>query len=863
MFLSFLTSSLYGLYIWLENVLYENHFRPHWKLFSNNNSAAEQEFKLLQISLSKLSNEQALRGIELLVPRADLHKLTSSKNKADAVVPVADGDWSEKSLSIPLVSSKSSVNQWALSISSILSRVSLQQKLLRYHVFDQIFNYSNMRRWTVRFHFQQQKAVELSLDQLNFICTNANNPSQLADYDLQSSFYYESQLGCEISAVGYNNPANHRYPVQNFYLHALLSLGQFLPLHPYPRPAAHFHSKNSSLALINWAETFSCNPSTIYSDDALPYKDGVTSTKIFASPRTAQDCRTIIAHAQAHNCFQISLFGACHSFNPLSATQHCLVDARFLSTINSPAPCNFFSTARWPQYYLFFNPANSRHNLVPTITFSPGISTGDLERFLAQNGSFRLPTSTVEDVFTMGGIIATASHGTGRVTGIVADWVVAVEIIDSQGEISVITPENCPEKWLQGSKLTQNQVWRCILANLGSMAIILRLTMKVERAAPIVATLQLRPWAEFFADNDSARQNLLDLAQNFDSIEFFYMPLELKFDWLRPWRSQIQPNEKVLVLLGLHRDIPWENPVISRLISPQLVSAPSELYWFWLDVQFCFGCNALGHAISAMTRWRLFFPLALLLISLQNLFIFESNPPRRRSSNAQGSKHGPGGAYKCSNWRLTHPFNAVGGIEEAKILNQEFFISCGNLANLSEITAANRSFGDILRLISAQYYATNSMFDRERFPVTCSVEMRIFGSSPALLAPNYHPSSVGATLAQPSQQHYWCGPEIISTPGAATENFLVMLNNLFSNREYIAGRLLAKDQPRGVARYHPAKYFFKVPGAMENYRKDIEDRGEEGGMNGLEMFNRVRRAVDPAGLFLNKFTRQLLGQHEL
>ena len=99
-----------------------------------------------------------------------------------------------------------------------------------------------------------------------------------------------------------------------------------------------------------------------------------------------------------------------------------------------------------------------------------------------------MPTSTVEDVFTMGGILATACHGTGKLNPNISDWVIAMEFVDHEGKLQRISKKSVPEKYLQevqiiagkpNVKLTVEDIYRAMLCNLGAFGVIWSYTMRV------------------------------------------------------------------------------------------------------------------------------------------------------------------------------------------------------------------------------------------------------------------------------------------------------------------------------------------------------------------------------------------------
>jgi len=207
--------------------------------------------------------------------------------------------------------------------------------------------------------------------------------------------------------------------------------------------------------------------------------------------------------------------------------------------INCTGPTAGFDPHRngksWPGYSMSLNKSDPEAGGHPTVEFPPGISTGDLERWIESHGGYRMPTSTVEDVFTMGGILTTACHGTGKNNPNISDWVTAMEFIDWEGKHQRISKKKVPEQYLtevdvKGNKvkLEVEDVYRAMLCNLGAFGVIWSYTMRIYEPAPVYLRAFLMPWKELFDDTDEARQRFADLQAKHNTFEVFYFPF--RFD---------------------------------------------------------------------------------------------------------------------------------------------------------------------------------------------------------------------------------------------------------------------------------------------------------------------------------------------
>ena len=423
--------------------------------------------------------------------------------------------------------------------------------------------------------------------------------------------YHQQRVGRDgpkfaLSVVRYNVLPNQRYPYNKPDLQALIEGTRDSDFNPYPLPINHI---TNGTQWINWGETLASRPDRIYSDGAIFPGEKLPR---HPSPRTVEDCQQIIQYA-IQNKLNVRVFGSNHSWAPLSSTAGVLVDNRQLNCIKpSPGFDPLNNGKEWPGYSMTINGEDKLADGKPTVSFPPGISTGDLERWIQHNGGYRMPTSTVEDVFTMGGILATGCHGTGKNNPNISDWVVAMEYVDWQGKLCKITRDSCPQEYLKKVQLRTGEeveldhedLFRAMLCNLGSFGIIWSYTMRIYAPAPVYLIAKTIPWKELFDDTDEARQNLADLQAKHETFECFYFP----FRFTGKLFPVYEENPDLYVWLGDNK--PPEGEVIYE---------PTDEEQFGADLTQHMGIFMLGKLFQNATAEPLLYAMMPYLASMMYL----------------------------------------------------------------------------------------------------------------------------------------------------------------------------------------------------------------------------------------------------
>lgn len=140
----------------------------------------------------------------------------------------------------------------------------------------------------------------------------------------------------------------------------------------------------------NWAKTQSC----------------FTTVR---KPRTREALLDAVHRALASGPVRVA--GASASWSPLVPTHGTIIDVSRLDRI------------------LDFRPAPTN-----TVTVEPGVTIEQLTEYLAKRG-YSLKCPTLFPKPTIGGAIATGSHGTGTWWGPLSDWVRSIELVDGRGQL--------------------------------------------------------------------------------------------------------------------------------------------------------------------------------------------------------------------------------------------------------------------------------------------------------------------------------------------------------------------------------------------------------------------------------------------
>lgn len=219
---------------------------------------------------------------------------------------------------------------------------------------------------------------------------------------------------------------------------------------------------------------------------------------------------------------------------------------------------------------------------VPSITVEAGMRLRALSE-LCEHCGLTLPGPTVYGEITVGGALATASHGSGLSTATLSDRVLQLQVVDAQGQLQTITADD-PD--LPGHS-----------AGLGLLGVVYAVTLRLEPRFAVSVRQTAMPVLDAFA-------RLPELLRTHAYVETFWFPGQAKA-WVllgdptplpgqRHWRDRLQQALRDRLTLGagarllpvLTQRLPQASPVVTTLghhiafrESMRVVSAPDAFHY--------------------------------------------------------------------------------------------------------------------------------------------------------------------------------------------------------------------------------------------------------------------------------------------
>lgn len=523
----------------------------------------------------------------------------------------------------------------------------------------------------------------------------------------------------------------------------------------------------------NWSGELESTPSRLYCDEAGgPWR----------SPRTLQDLQDIVRDALAAGV-SVRVFGSSHSWAPLVPNDGgFVVDNRMIGTIDGV-------------YRPRITPA--RPGGKARVTVPPGVLSGELEDWLWEAG-YTLPASAFEDCFTVGGMAATATHGTGYAQATVSDMVVGATFVDGLGLIREWSRETATEDQLAAFQ-----------AGLGCLGLIYELTLEVEPRYEVLHEARCVPYDSLFADTPAARRALQELHETHSSIEFFWW--SHRFSGL-PFLSAPEVNPDVWILST--RPAPPDSRPRGRL--------RTFLHLELIDML----CMTFSGLLMLAMRGRAWEHRVVLWITcFTNVWVWLRS-----------------GAWRMSQRDANHFVNA-GGVEFVRAVAAEWSVPYERRANPDDPEGYERlraSFA-VLHDLVTDAARSHPVDDPRSAPVALSVEMRTLKASSALLSPGYEPAERRDTV-------FYAAPEIVTTAGhPAWPEFSTRAHHAMTANPGVFGT---------EVRCHLAKPLHPLPhpdhpiGGTRSY---LRERYRKAGT--WDRFLAVRADVDPRGVFLNDYLR--------
>lgn len=526
----------------------------------------------------------------------------------------------------------------------------------------------------------------------------------------------------------------------------------------------------------NWSGELQCTPKRLYSDVAGgPWR----------SPRSLEELQQIVREARAEGV-TVRAFGSSHSWSKLVPNDSgYLVDNRMIGAEDG-------------YYRMSLEPPSPDGQRKARATVPPGVLSGEFERWLWEMG-YTLPASAFEDVFTMGGMAATATHGTGYAQGTVSDMVVGMTFVDGRGEVRRWTRENTTPDELAAMQ-----------CSLGCLGLVYDITLEVEPRYEVLHEARIVPYASLFADTDAARAALRDLHEQHTSVEFFWWPL--RFSGL-PLISKPEINPELWVLTTKRAIPEGARPrgAPRRFVHLQLLDMGS-MVWSGVIIRFA-------------RRFPQYAYLLAWVSCFTNLWVSARS-----------------GAFRMPQYDANHFVNA-GGVEYVLALAGEWSVPFKRhveLARPDGYERVRRAFDDLHGLV-VDAFTRYPLTDPRATPVILAIEMRTLAASTALLSPGYTPDG-------PAGDTCIAAPEVVTT--AAHPAWPALLEQ--ANLAMTANPAVFGDAVRG----HHGKPFHGVShpdfpdGGMLAYQ-----RAQFRAAGTWDRFLAVREALDPDGVFLNPHLR--------
>ena len=524
----------------------------------------------------------------------------------------------------------------------------------------------------------------------------------------------------------------------------------------------------------NWARTLEARPARLYSDHAGGPR---------RSPRTLDELQAIVRDARAEGA-TVRVFGSSHSWAHLVPTDGFLVDNRKIG-------------AEGERYVTRIEPADPTRGRKARATVPPGITSRELELWLWASG-YSLPASSVEDCFTVGGMVATATHGAGQELRGLSDQVVGMTFVDGLGEVRRWTREN-----------TTPDELAALQTNLGALGLIYDVTLEVEPRYEVHFEMRTVPYEELFEDSDAARARLRGAHEKHLSVEVFWWPF--KFEGV-PFLSRPVLNPDVWLLTAT-KEIPAGVPrrsAFQRFVHMQLLDIPTMA----LD-------GYLVRALSASPRLVGRLPIAF---CATNLWVAVR-----------------GGSFRVPAYDAVHYVNAT-GVEFVPATACEWSIPFRPAARDDEPDGYERvraAFAELHALVEAAFHG-HEPTDPRAAPVNLAIEMRTMAPSRALLSPQWLPEAEQEAIR-------FAVPELVtSAHQPAWPEFL--------RRAHTA---MVGDPARfgDDVRCHLAKEWRDLPHPRHAEGMAGFQRAWSQAAGTWQRFLAVRAAVDPDGVFLNDFLR--------
>lgn len=259
----------------------------------------------------------------------------------------------------------------------------------------------------------------------------------------------------------------------------------------------------------------------------------------YHAPRSREALQDVVRDAARRG--RVRTIGRSYAWSPLIPTRDTLVDMRHL---DQPLAVGTDSAGN------------------PTITTQSGISMEALTRFAASHG-LTLISPTIFPKVSIGGVLSTGSHGTGREVQTFSDAVVSLDVVAPDGSLVTLGPGH---PMLQAAKV-----------GLGCFGPIYSVTLRAERAFNVRTEERRFPV-------DVMLRGLVDAVRSYEFVEHYWFPFARDM-WLMAIDRTDEPRDRPTIPQVIKKGVDWALtmasayaviPLISRK-APQLTPAMMKI----------------------------------------------------------------------------------------------------------------------------------------------------------------------------------------------------------------------------------------------------------------------------------------------
>ena len=380
-----------------------------------------------------------------------------------------------------------------------------------------------------------------------------------------------------------------------------------------------------------------------------------------------------------------------------------------------------------------------------------------------------------------------------------------------------------------------HEMFRAMQANMGLFGIIYSITLRVAPNQQSYFIMESVPSNTLFGIDDlKAAEQLRRLQASYYSLEFFYLPVQLK-------DLKVEVNKDVVCIKIKKRD---PNEPVPKYLEGwdgkyEVASAEeNEEFWKKRNTLMRFGDLVVSkvhqHAIFRLLLFIFVVEQAMnwimsLDISIEAKFALYAPFVALSKVGFQDTKK----AYLVSQKQANHYVNAVGAVEPIRVLDIEWCLPC-SLKDATGMLPSSTAFAYIISEMMRWWT------EKKQIPVSIAGEMRMFRPSRTLIAPEYVEAGID------DENLLWTAPECVSFSGNPAWN--AFYAEMHEKMKQKFGN--TKD-----FKTHLAKQGWALQGFLKWNREQYGER--------LETFKRQVQKVDPEGLFLNPFFKAWLFGPEL